>query len=136
VLVEARHWPLRASLFPIGAGSLLLVLALLQVLRLVIRGTRQNQRPGPEDARGADDVEPKDVFETATRQQWLSAIGWMAAFFVTLWLLGMLVTVPLFALVYLLVASRESPVLAGSYALLSWAFVYGLFDRLLRIPLP
>jgi hypothetical protein len=53
-----------------------------------------------------------------------------------LWLLGALVTVPLFALVYLLVASRESAVLAGSYALVSWAFVYGLFDRLLHIPLP
>ena len=53
-----------------------------------------------------------------------------------LWLLGALVTVPLFALVYLLAASRESPVLAGTYALASWVFVYGLFDRVLHIPLP
>ena len=43
-----------------------------------------------------------DVFATAARAEWLSALGWMAAFFVMLWLLGALVTVPLFAVVYLL----------------------------------
>jgi Tripartite tricarboxylate transporter TctB family len=77
-----------------------------------------------------------DVFATASRRQWVSAFGSMAAFFVMLWLLGVLVTVPLFAVIYLLVASRESPVLACSYALGCWAFVYGLFDQLLHVPLP
>jgi TctA family transporter len=136
VLVEARGWPLRASLFPIAAGSLLLGLAVLHVLRLVLHRTSAPERQQPGETRRADDPELTDVFQTATREQWLSALGWMAAFFVALWLLGMLITVPLFAMVYLLMASRASPVLAGSYALLSWAFVYGLFDRLLRIPLP
>ena len=73
---------------------------------------------------------------TASRAQWLTALGWMSAFFLMLWLLGALVTVPLFTLVYLLAASRESPLLAGLCAFAAWAFVYGLFDRLLRIPLP
>jgi hypothetical protein len=27
-------------------------------------------------------------------------------------------------------------VLAGTYALAAWVFVYGVFDRLLRVPLP
>jgi hypothetical protein len=49
---------------------------------------------------------------------------------------GALVAVPLFALVYLLVAARGSLVLAGTYALASWLFIYGLFDRALRVPLP
>ena len=47
-----------------------------------------------------------------------------------------LITVPLYAVVYLLVASRESVTTTGVYALLSWAFVYGLFDQLLHVPLP
>ena len=88
------------------------------------------------DEEAAEEAELIDVFATASRAQWVSALGWMAAFFVMLWLLGALVTVPLFALVYLLAASRESPVLAGSYALASWLFVYGLFDRVLHMPLP
>ncbi len=73
-----------------------------------------------------------DVLATASRAEWVSPISWMGAFFVMLWLLGALVTVPLFAVLYLLAASRESPVLAGGYALASWVFVYGLFDRLLH----
>ena len=60
----------------------------------------------------------------------------MAGFFVMLWLLGALVTVPLFTVAYLLAASRQSLLMAGGYALLSWGFIYTLFDRILRIPLP
>ena len=60
----------------------------------------------------------------------------MAAFFLMLWLLGALVTVPLFAVAYLLAVARQSPLVAGGYALASWMFVYGLFDRVLHIPLP
>jgi hypothetical protein len=51
-------------------------------------------------------------------------------------LLGALVTVPLFALVYLVLVSRQSAVAAGAYAVVSWAFVYGLFVQVLHIPLP
>jgi len=40
------------------------------------------------------------------------------------------------ALVYLVAAARGSWVLAGTYALASWLFIYGLFDRALRVPLP
>ena len=65
----------------------------------------------------AEEAELIDVFATASRAQWVSALSWMGAFFAMLWLLGALVTVPLFAMLYLLAASRESPVLAGSYAL-------------------
>ena len=52
------------------------------------------------------------------------------------WLLGALVTVPLFAVVYLVLVSRQSIVAAGAYAIVSWAFIYGLFIQLLHIPLP
>jgi hypothetical protein len=60
----------------------------------------------------------------------------MAAFFLLLWLVGALVAVPLFALAYLLAVARQRVVHAGVYALASWLFIYGLFDRALRIPLP
>ena len=60
----------------------------------------------------------------------------MAGFFLMLWLVGALITVPLFALVYLLIVARQSIPRAGAYAVVSWLFIYGLFDRALRIPLP
>ena len=84
----------------------------------------------------AAEAELIDVFATASRRQWIGALTWMGTFFLVLWLLGALVGIPLFALVYLLTVSRESLIVAGSYAVVSWLFVYGLFDQLLRIPLP
>jgi TctA family transporter len=138
VLLQARAWPFRTSVFPLLAASTLCALCLLQLL-LTARGGRCQGAPRPpvrEDAAPAADVDMLDVFATASRTEWLSASGWMAAFFVMLWLLGALVAVPAFALVYLLAASRETAFTAGGYALLVWTFVYGLFDRLLHIPLP
>jgi hypothetical protein len=92
--------------------------------------------PAAAKAAPPDDADGVELLVTAGRAEWLPAVGWMAAFFLMLWVLGALITVPLFTLLYLLAASRESPVLAGACAAASWAFVYGLFDRLLRIPLP
>ena len=110
-------------------------------------GARRSSRrvagaPVGWNGRGAVSKEPAageeipDVFLTASRAEWQSAVGWMAGFFVMFWLLGALVTVPVFALVYLVVVSRQSAVAAGAYALVSWAFIYGLFVELLHIPLP
>lgn len=138
VLLQARAWPFRTSLFPLAAGSVLFGMALLK-LALALAPERRvmaTKRQGLLEEEEAAEAELIDVFATASRAQWLSALSWMGAFFAMLWLLGALVTVPLFALVYLLAASRESPWLAGSYALASWLFVYGLFDQVLHTPLP
>lgn len=138
VLLTARNWPFRTAVFPLITGVVLCGLALLKLGLALVPGPRGASRksPGLVEEEEAAELEAVDVFAAATRAEWLSALGWMTTFFVMLWLLGALVTVPLFALVYLLAASRESPVMAGSYALASWMFVYGLFDRVLHIPLP
>jgi TctA family transporter len=137
VLWQARAWPFRTALFPLAAGSVLFATTLL-TLALAFRPARRPRisHPEPGEAEAADEVELVDVFAGASGAQWLAALGWMATFFVMLWLLGALITVPLFAMVYLVAASRESPLLAGGYALASWLFVYGLFDRVLHTPLP
>jgi putative tricarboxylic transport membrane protein len=141
VVLQAREWPFRTAVFPLAIGGILTILSLVKILALV-RPTRTSVGRVPRgEAKGSpsgpaepDDV--PDVFATATRAEWLSAIAWMASFFLALWLLGALIAVPLFAVVYLLAVTRSSPMLAGVYALASWAFVYGLFGRLLRLPLP
>jgi putative tricarboxylic transport membrane protein len=150
VLFEARGWPFRTAVFPLATGSLLVLLSAVKLVAHVVR-TRDPVARDPEPALTklagqAEPVAPKplaaeaddvpDVFTSASRAEWLAAIGWMGAFFVSFWLLGALIAVPLFAVVYLLAVPRSSPVLAGVYALASWAFVYGLFGRLLRLPLP
>jgi putative tricarboxylic transport membrane protein len=148
VVLEARGWPFRTAVFPLATGVILVGLSLIKLtaaarpftgrgtvhdtdVARVPRGEAEERPSGPGEI---DDV--SDVFATASRREWLSAIGWMAAFFLMFWLLGALIAVPLFAVIYLRAVSGSSPAVAGLYALASWAFVYGLFGRLLRLPLP
>jgi len=133
VLYQAWPWPFRTAVFPLAIGGLLLLCALLKLLTHVGRVPRaaEAMASGP-----ADSVDVPDVFATASRVEWLSATAWMTAFFVLLWLVGALIAVPLFAVAYLMAVARQRIVPAGVYALASWLFVYGLFDRALRIPLP
>ena len=127
VLGDAWDWPFRSGIFPLIPGTLLFATALLNL------GVGSRIPTTVVEAEGED---MPDVLATASRAEWISSLSWMAGFFIMLWLLGALVTVPLFTAAYLLAASRESPLMAGGYALISWAFVYGLFDRLLHLPLP
>lgn len=147
-LVQSRPWPFRASLFPTIVAILALLLLLLKLGLDLWRARRPRANAvttyapsGPagvvllEDDAAAE-AEIEDVFESSTRTVWLSAIAWMAFFFGLLWAAGLLFAVPVFALVYLLVASREKPLAAVLYAAVSWIFVYGVFDQTLHIPLP
>ena len=134
VLLQAREWPFRGALFPMAAGWVMLAAASLHVLLMFTSGRR-----GDEAETQPDDAvmpEPEDVFAAASRSEWAASLGWMSAFFLLLWVLGASVAIPAFATAYLLVASRESPVVAIGYAFVCWLFVYGLFDRVLHIPLP
>lgn len=125
VVAQAWGWPFRASVFPLMTGG---VLAVLAAAKLVLFG-----RVGAEPAA---DSEGADVLISVAPAEGLGAVAWMGLFFVLLWLAGALVAVPLFAVAYLLAVSRQSVLGAGVYAAIMWAFVYGLFDRLLHVPLP
>src|SRR6185503_7592209 len=139
VLLDARAWPFRTAVFPLATGVLLVGLSLVKLAAGPLKRFANADSPyardgavggvprgesseGPSGPGDVDDV--PDVFATATRREWAAALGWMASFFVALWLVGALITVPVFAVVYLLAVPRSSPVLAGVYALASWAFVY------------
>jgi hypothetical protein len=138
-LLQAARWPLRAALFPIGTAAVLLLVVLLK-LALDLARPPAPAKPVPHHTamseEDATEPELEDVFATATRAEWTSALGWMGLFFLLLWVLGALVAVPLFAVIYLLLVSRESPVVTGAYAFACWLFTYGLFHRLLHVPLP
>jgi putative tricarboxylic transport membrane protein len=133
-LNAARAWPFRAAVFPLAAGAVLFVCALIEVVGRAL--TARHPAVAETDGEGPPYESDDNVLSTASRRELLTAGAWMAAFFVTLRLAGALVAVPLFTLVYLLVSSRESLILSGSYALGLWLFVYGLFDRLLNVRLP
>ncbi len=139
-VVQARAWPFRAALFPVTVAAIMLGLVVLKLaldMLAASRPTHPSQRAtGPAEEEPATEAEGEAVLSRSPWSTWLAALAWMAGFFGTLWLFGMLVAVPAFAFTYLLVASRESPLAATLYAVGAWALVYGVFDQVVRIPLP
>lgn len=57
----------------------------------------------------------------------LVGIGWLLGFFALIALLGQVIAIPLFVLVFTRFFGRESWRLSISFAVLCWAFVYGVF---------
>ena len=115
VVFQALDWPFRTSLFPLMTGSLLVGLALLKLgasVRRVAPVVQDNEQSAPADL--------PDVFVTASRSEWIAAVSWMTGFFLMLWLLGALVTVPLFAVAYLLLFAVPSPKLVARQLILSF----------------
>jgi len=106
----------RARLF----GNALIVPALVLAALQVVRELRRAQPLS---------VPPEAVFTA-------SALVWGTAFFAALWAVGLALTIPLFAFVYLRWAAGEAWPKAGVYALLAWLFVEVSFVRLLHVPLP
>ena len=122
-VVAALSWPLKAKLFPIVIGMPLTALALGE-LWLSLRTT----------------VEPANTIDGVPRALALRraavAAGWIAGFFAGIALLGFVVAVPAFVLLYLRLQGRESWLFSGVFAAAVWSGFYGLFDRLLHLPFP
>jgi len=101
-------------------GNALIVPALLLALTQVVRELRR--------------ADPLAVPPEATFTR--SAVAWAAAFFLSLWSLGLAITIPLFAIVYLRLAATEAWPKTILYAVAAWLFVELVFNRLLHVPLP
>jgi hypothetical protein len=142
-LVTAMGFPTRAGLVPrlvCGAGFVLSVLFLLrQAFGRPGGGAAANDPPGGaenDEDDGGEAGAGEDSPWSAGAGTWIRALAWFGGFFAGLWLLGTLVTVPVFALAYLLVVGRTRVWAAVTYAAVAWAALYVVFDWLLRLPLP
>ncbi len=135
-LLEALGFPTRAGLVPRLVCGIGCVLSVLLLLRQAFGppGAAANDPPGGGEHDGGETGE--DAPWSADARTWGRALAWFGGFFACLWLFGTLVTVPLFALAYLLVVGRTRVWAAVLYAAVAWAALYGVFDWLLRLPLP
>ena len=121
---EAREWADNVRAFPLAVALPALALALVQLV------SAARTEPRAADA----DEEPLAPRERM-RRTYETAL-WLFGIFAAVWLIGFLAAVPLGALAYLRVAAREGWVPSVAVAAVCWAFVYGVFDRLLHVPLP
>ena len=128
--ITALNYPEGAKLFPLAIAIPSLVLAVvLAFISLRSRGT--TVAPQPPDP----DEDPTLTPEERTRRTAAIAL-WILGIFAAVYLLGFLVAIPISAAAYLRFAARESWVTSGAVAAVCWALVFGVFDRLLHLPLP
>jgi hypothetical protein len=128
--VTALSYPEGAKLFPLAIAIPSFVLAVvLAVSSLRARGTIAPPQPADPD----DDP----TLTPEERRRRTSAIAlWILGIFAAVYLLGFLVAIPISAAAYLRFAARESWALSAGIAAVCWALVFGVFDRLLHLPLP
>jgi Tripartite tricarboxylate transporter TctB family len=162
--VEANQWSSRAALFPHLVAGTMFVLSGLYLVQVLLRVVRQAKGAGTaaagpadpvatgHDASGhlpaghvaephgnEDDVNEDDVeyvFQTAGARRWAAALGWIAGFFVLLFVAGLYVTAPLFSLLYLRFAGRRTWLLSVIYAAVAGLVLYLAFEVSLGIPTP
>ena len=95
----------------------------------------------PADLQVVDDDQEDDesleyIFATAGGRAWTASLAWITAFFVSFFVLGAYLTVPLFALFYLHFAGKAKWWAAAIYAVVAGAVIFVVFRNVVFIPLP
>ncbi len=133
-VVAAREWPIQARLFPwvIGISALCLCTA-----QLAIDLFKEHRPEAPEDVSGLMDL-PVDrgVPVAVVVRRAANIFGWIFGFFSAIWIIGFLISVPLFTWLYLTVQAREKWWVSLAYTGLALVFLFGVFHFTLHIPWP
>jgi len=148
-------WPSHTAFFPrlLSGASIVLILFKLSAMlwtALAQRNPVAEITAAPRqagEAKGIElvaDVEEDqgdeegfhNIFANADKRTWLTSIGWLALFFVGMYLVGMLITLPIFTVLYLRFVAKSSWTTCLLYVLGTAGVMYLLFDLLLHLPLP
>lgn len=127
-LYTTREWSFQARLFPWTIGIPAIALALLQLLLDVFKKkTDEDQDQGIMDLQVDRSIPPEQVVRRAA-----NVFGWIFGLFITIWLLGFIISLPLFVLTYMSFQSRESWLSSLSWTVFTLIFMIGLFHYILR----
>lgn len=131
----ALAFPQQARLFPLTVALVALVLALLQAL-LSLRGGGVPAATEPHAGAAVLEEQEEEIPPRERARRGLVFVAWVAAMLAGMWLLGFVAATAALALAYSRVTGRESWPAAIVVTVVSWALVFGVFDRLLHVPLP
>ncbi len=128
-------WPYIAKLMPVYIAAVPgLVLGLIQLFR---------EASGAEahSAKKAQGVEMDDTYKAqmdkkTELRRTLIYFAWFIGGAVGIWLLGIVITLPLLAFLYMLVEGREKLVPTIAMAICTYALIWGLFEYTLEMRWP
>jgi putative tricarboxylic transport membrane protein len=123
-LWQSRTFGFRPGLFPWAIGIPLFVLSIAQLFSELTQGV---ERP----PKGAEEL-PASIVTRRTAVMF----GWIAGYFVAIWLLGFTIGGVLCTFLSLKVGSRERWPISLAITAAIFAFVYGVFVTALHVPFP
>jgi hypothetical protein len=128
----AQEWRPQARLYPWTIGIPMLVLAVVQLI-LDLKGVERKQ---PTDATPMDFQFQKTVDPALARRRTFTIFGWLFGFYISIYLLGFSITIPLMVFTYLKIQSKERWQISITLTAIAWLFFHFLFVRLLTLPFP
>ncbi len=115
----------KSKLLPILVGSIVFILAAVALKQEIFPAKRQ--AAAGTGLRAGGEVKQ-------TGRAYLTAWAWVIGFFVAIYLIGFIIAIPLFILAYMK-SHRIGWATAVTFAILTVAFVYGVFDLAVGINL-
>jgi len=130
----AGQWQYQARLFPWSIG---IPAVLLCVVQLGLDLFRIGGSADTDDLTGLMDL-PVDrgVPVSVVVRRATNSFGWIGGFFFVIWIVGFIITVPLFVFFYLTIQAREKLWVSLVYTGGMLIFLLGLFHYILHIPWP
>ena len=141
---EAIQWNFYAKIIPMIVGTGAILFCSLSLLNDVFKSETHKTRSLEAAAKG--EVGEKIHMDIGSNVSHLPAstvfvrgvifFGWMVFFLISMALIGLIPTVPLFIISFMRVEAREPWKITLPMALFMVLFIYFLFDWLLAIPWP
>lgn len=133
-IYTAGQWQYQARLFPWSIG---IPAVLLCVVQLGLDLFRFGDSADGDDLASIMDL-PVDrgVPVSVVVRRAANTFGWIGGFFFVIWLVGFIITVPLFVFLNLTIQAREKLSVSLIYTGAMLIFLLGLFHYILHIPWP
>ena len=123
---------MQARLYPWAIGIPMLILAIVQVI-LDLKGVKAKSSA---DATPMDYQFTKDVDPATAKKRAITMFAWLFCFFLAIWLVGFIISIPVMMFTYMKFQGKESWVLSTVLTVIAFVFFYGLFVKLLNLPFP
>jgi hypothetical protein len=128
-------WPYIAKLMPVFVAAVPgFILGVMQLVREV-SGAESNLAKKSK-AVEMDDTHKSDLDEKVELRRTLAFFAWFIGGAVGIWLLGIVITLPLLVLLYMLIEGREKLVPTLVMTVGTYALIWGLFEYTLEMRWP
>ena len=131
LVLSAKQWQYQARLFPWTIGIPTLLLCFLQLGLDLFRTQKSSDSAGMMDLPVDRSVPVSVVIKRA-----INIFGWIFGLYFSIWIIGFIISVPLFLVLYLRIQAGESWKITAIYNTVMTLFLIGVFEMVLHIPWP